>query len=98
MHDCSNDDSGLPLAKLKTERRWTSAAAREAWDVTLVTQLSPSRRALSCPKPQTLTSTPTAGQPFILILTPTPRSKVMPVRLPACICISLDEASCRAPT
>ncbi len=47
MHDCSNDDSGLPLAKLKTEQRWTSAAVREAWDVTLVTQLSPSRRAVS---------------------------------------------------
>ena len=45
MHDCSNDDSGLPLAKLKVEQRWTSAAAREPWEVTLVTQLSPGRRA-----------------------------------------------------
>jgi len=43
-HDCSNDDSGLPLAKLKVEQRWTSAAVRQPWDVTLVTQLSPSRR------------------------------------------------------
>ena len=47
MHDCSNDDSGLPLARLKVEQRWTSAAAREPWDITLVTQLSPGRRAAS---------------------------------------------------
>jgi len=45
MHDCSNDDSGLPLAQLKVEQTWTSAAARQPWDVTLVTQLSPGRRA-----------------------------------------------------
>ena len=44
MHDCSNDESGLPLAKLKVEQRWTSAAGREPWDITLVTQLNPGRR------------------------------------------------------
>ena len=51
MHDCSNDDSGLPLARLKVEQRWSSAAARQPWDVTLVTQLSPGRRAASPASP-----------------------------------------------
>lgn len=48
MQDCSNDDSGLPLATLKVEAAWESHGLREGSDITIVTQMSP-RRLLSTP-------------------------------------------------
>ncbi len=45
MHDCSTDDSGLPLASLKVEAAWESHGLREGTDMTIVTQMSPRRRA-----------------------------------------------------
>lgn len=49
MHDCSNDDSGLDLATLAVAASWSSAAARVATDMTMITQMSPGRCAN--PKP-----------------------------------------------
>ena len=48
MQDCSNDDSGLPLASLKVEAAWESHGLREGSDITIVTQMSP-RRLLTTP-------------------------------------------------
>ena len=45
MQDCSNDDSGLPLASLKVEAAWESHGLREDSDITIVTQMSPRRSA-----------------------------------------------------
>jgi hypothetical protein len=45
MQDCSNDDSGLPLASLKVEAAWESHGLREGSDITIVTQMSPRRCA-----------------------------------------------------
>ena len=45
MQDCSNDDSGLPLASLKVEAAWESHGLREDSDITIVTQMSPRRFA-----------------------------------------------------
>lgn len=43
LHDCTNDASGLVLATLKEEARWSSAVVRVASQITMVTQMSPGR-------------------------------------------------------
>lgn len=45
MYNCSTDDSGLSLASLKVEAAWESHGLREGTDMTIVTQMSPRRRA-----------------------------------------------------
>lgn len=49
LHDCSNDDSGLELAALTLAGNWSSVQERVATDLTMVTQLNPSRCGASSP-------------------------------------------------